>query len=57
MIHLIVSTQPGTNDTKGMVGKPEAGSVGAEYVIVVPYHDNIPKAYYKEDLEKQGWSE
>jgi thiamine pyrophosphate-dependent acetolactate synthase large subunit-like protein len=56
LINLIVSTQPVTNATKGMVGKPEVGAVGAEDVIVVPYYDNVLRAYYKEDLEKQGWS-
>ncbi|QDS77935.1 hypothetical protein FKW77_001212 [Venturia effusa] len=56
LINLIVSTQPVTNATKGMVGKPQAGSEGAEDVIVVPYYDNVPRAYYKESLEKQGWS-
>jgi thiamine pyrophosphate-dependent acetolactate synthase large subunit-like protein len=56
LINLIVSTQPVTNATKGMVGKPEAGAAGAEDVIVVPYYDNVPRAYYKEDLVKQGWS-
>lgn len=56
LINLIVSTQPVTNATKGMVGKPEAGSEGAEDVIVVPYYDNVPRAYYKEDLERLGWS-
>jgi hypothetical protein len=56
LINLIISTQPVTHTTKGMVGKPEAGAAGAENVIIVPYYDNVPRAYYKEDLEKQGWS-
>jgi thiamine pyrophosphate-dependent acetolactate synthase large subunit-like protein len=55
LINIIVSTQPVTNATKGMVGKPEKGA-GAEDVIVVPYYDNVPRAYFKEDLEKQGWT-
>jgi thiamine pyrophosphate-dependent acetolactate synthase large subunit-like protein len=54
LINLLVSTKPVTNATKGMVGKPEKGQ--GEDVIVVPYYDNVPRAYYKEDLEKQGWT-
>lgn len=56
LINLIVSTQPVTNVTRGMVGKPAADEKGAEDVIVVPYYDNVPRAYHKEDLERQGWS-
>jgi thiamine pyrophosphate-dependent acetolactate synthase large subunit-like protein len=54
LINLLVSTKPVTNATKGMVGKPEKGQ--GDDVIVVPYYDNVPRAYYKEDLEKQGWT-
>jgi thiamine pyrophosphate-dependent acetolactate synthase large subunit-like protein len=54
LINLLVSTQPVTNATKGMVGKPEKGQ--GEDVIVVPYYDNVPRAYYKEDLERMGWT-
>jgi thiamine pyrophosphate-dependent acetolactate synthase large subunit-like protein len=54
LINLIVSTSPVTNATKGMVGKPEKGT--GEDVIVVPYYDNVSRPYYKEDLEKQGWT-
>lgn len=54
LINLLVSTKPVTNATKGMVGKPENGQ--GEDLIVVPYYDNVPRAYYNEDLEKQGWT-
>ena len=43
LINLIVSRQPITNTTKGMVGKTDDKDV-----IVVPYYDNVPRAYYKE---------
>ena len=54
LINLLVSTQPVTNATKGMVGKPEKGK--GDDVIVVPYYDNILRVYYREDLEKLGWT-
>lgn len=54
LINLLVSTKPVTNATKGMVGKPAPGS--GEDVIVVPYYDNVPRMYSREDLEKQGWT-
>ena len=43
LINLIVSRKPITNTTKGMVGKTDDKDV-----IIVPYYDNIPRAYYKE---------
>jgi thiamine pyrophosphate-dependent acetolactate synthase large subunit-like protein len=57
LINLLVSTKPVTNATKGMVGKPAPGQ--GDDVIVVPYYDNVPRAYYTESLEMLGctWSE
>lgn len=54
LINLLVSTKPVTNATRGMVGKPEKGQ--GDDVIVVPYYDNIPRAYYVEDLKMIGWT-
>ena len=43
LINLIVSRQPVTKTTKGMVGKTDDTDV-----VVVPYYDNVPRAYYRE---------
>jgi thiamine pyrophosphate-dependent acetolactate synthase large subunit-like protein len=43
LVNLIVSRQPVTATTKAMVGKTDE-----EGMIVVPYYDNVPRAYYKE---------
>lgn len=44
LVNLIVSRQPVTATTKAMVGKTDE-----EGMIVVPYYDNVPRAYYKEN--------
>ncbi len=49
LINLIVSRQPITQTTKGMVGKTDDKDV-----VVVPYYDNVPRAYYKEKGETNG---
>ncbi|KIW04586.1 uncharacterized protein PV09_04335 [Verruconis gallopava] len=54
LINLLVSTKPVTNATKGMVGKPPKGQ--EEDVIVVPYYDNVPRTYTRQELEKKGWT-
>jgi thiamine pyrophosphate-dependent acetolactate synthase large subunit-like protein len=47
LINILVSRDPVTETTKGMVGKTEDKDV-----IVVPYYDNVPRPYYREDLER-----
>jgi thiamine pyrophosphate-dependent acetolactate synthase large subunit-like protein len=47
LINMIVSVQPTTPATQSMVGMTED-----ENVIVVPYYDNVPRAFYKESKEK-----
>jgi thiamine pyrophosphate-dependent acetolactate synthase large subunit-like protein len=47
LIDLIVSRNPITAVTRGMVGKTEDRDV-----VVVPYYDNVPRAYYREDIER-----
>jgi thiamine pyrophosphate-dependent acetolactate synthase large subunit-like protein len=49
LINLIVSRQPITKVTRGMVGKTDDRDV-----IVVPYYDNVPRAYYREKGEQKG---
>ena len=49
LINLIVSRQPVTATTKAMVGKTDE-----EGMIVVPYYDNVPRAYYKEGKGENG---
>ncbi|KAK5166931.1 uncharacterized protein LTR77_007660 [Saxophila tyrrhenica] len=43
LINLIVSSDPITPATRGMVGMSDDKNV-----IVVPYYDNVPRAYYKD---------
>ena len=43
LIDLIVSNEPVTETTRAMVGMDDA-----EDMIVVPYYDNVPRAYYRE---------
>ena len=43
LIDLIVSSQPTTPATIGMVGMSND-----ENVIVVPYYDNVPRPFYKD---------
>lgn len=44
LINLIVSPSPITPATQSMVGMTED-----ENVIVVPYYDNVPRAFYKSE--------
>ena len=46
LVNVLVSRNPVTEVTKGMVGKTDDKDV-----IVVPYYDNVPRPYYREDLE------
>ncbi|KAJ9617040.1 hypothetical protein H2200_000761 [Cladophialophora chaetospira] len=48
LINVLVSRDPVTEVTKGMVGKTEDPDW-----IVVPYYDNVPRPYYREDLDKE----
>lgn len=48
LLNAIISKNPVTMVTKGMVGKTDDKNV-----IVVPYYDNVPRPYYKAD-EKNG---
>lgn len=47
LINLIVSLQPTTPATASMVGMTEDKNV-----IVVPYYDNVPRAFYKDSESK-----
>jgi thiamine pyrophosphate-dependent acetolactate synthase large subunit-like protein len=47
LLNVLVSRDPVTEVTKSMVGKTEDKDW-----IVVPYYDNVPRPFYKEDLEK-----
>ena len=49
LLNVIVSRLPITNVTKGMVGQTDDKDV-----IVVPYYDNVPRAYYKEKEAVNG---
>ena len=48
LINMIVSVQPTTPATQSMVGMTDD-----ENVIVVPYYDNVPRAFYKESKDKE----
>ncbi len=48
LINVLVSRDPVTEVTKGMVGKTDDKDV-----IVVPYYDNVPRPFYREDLERE----
>lgn len=52
VVNMIVSRYPVTSTTKGMVGKPEKGREGD--VIVVPYYDNVPRPFYKDEVKTNG---
>lgn len=52
LINLIVSTNPVTEVTKGMVGK--VSKEEEEKWIVVPYYDNVPRPYYKDQSNGTG---
>ncbi|ETI24352.1 hypothetical protein G647_03721 [Cladophialophora carrionii CBS 160.54] len=49
LINVLVSREPVTDVTKGMVGKTDDKDW-----IVVPYYDNVPRPYYREDLVRKG---
>lgn len=49
LINLIVSSSPITPATMSMVGMTDD-----ENVIVVPYYDNVPRAFYKEGKKEKG---
>jgi thiamine pyrophosphate-dependent acetolactate synthase large subunit-like protein len=49
LINVLVSRDPVTDVTKGMVGKTDNKDW-----IVVPYYDNVPRPYYREDLDAKG---
>jgi len=49
LINLIVSAKPITPATMSMVGMTEDKNV-----IVVPYYDNVPRAYYKDGKQTNG---
>ncbi|EXJ60800.1 hypothetical protein A1O7_04953 [Cladophialophora yegresii CBS 114405] len=49
LVNVLVSREPVTDVTKGMVGKTDDGDW-----IVVPYYENVPRPYYREDLDRRG---
>ncbi|OAL28000.1 hypothetical protein AYO20_09622 [Fonsecaea nubica] len=49
LLNCIVSRDPITEVTKGMVGKTDDKNW-----IVVPYYDNVPKPFYREEGDKNG---
>ncbi|KIW92558.1 uncharacterized protein Z519_06405 [Cladophialophora bantiana CBS 173.52] len=49
LLNCIVSRDPITEVTKGMVGKTDDKDW-----IVVPYYDNVPRPYYREQGDKNG---
>lgn len=49
LLNAVVSRDPVTEVTKGMVGKTD----DKDY-IVVPYYDNIPRPYYKDKTRESG---